>query len=92
MLIPAIVIYAVVGLVTFAVYGWDKRAAIKDRRRTPEKTLHLLALCGGIVGALAGQQIFKHKRRKAGFMVVTWGVALLHVAGWCVVLWLQMRD
>ena len=53
MLIPTIVMgtlaitliliaYFVASLITFCVYGLDKRAAVRGRWRTPEATLHLL--------------------------------------------------
>ena len=57
-------IYLVVmNLVAFAVYGMDKWKARHQRYRVPEKTLFLLAILGGSVGALAGMHIFHHKTR-----------------------------
>ena len=41
-----------INLVTFAVYGADKRRARRGAWRVPEKTLFLLPLLGGSVGAL----------------------------------------
>lgn len=37
----------VMSVVTFVVYGWDKRRACKGCRRVPERTLHILAFFGG---------------------------------------------
>ena len=48
-------------LVTFWVYGADKRRARRGRGRVPEKTLFLLPLLGGSIGALAGMRVFHHK-------------------------------
>lgn len=40
-------VYLVMSLVTFFMYWKDKSAARKDQPRTPENTLHLLAVfCG----------------------------------------------
>ena len=50
-------------LVTFWVYGADKRRARRGRWRVPEKTLFLLPLLGGSIGALAGMRVFHHKTR-----------------------------
>ena len=61
-------------VVTFCVYGIDKYKAKKNRWRIPEKTLLLLAVLGGSVGALAGMRIFRHKTKKAKF---AWGVPLI---------------
>lgn len=74
-----ILVVAVVGLVTLAVFGWDKRQAKLDRWRIPEKNLHILALLGGWLGALAGMQIFRHKIRKPVFWAITVLISLVHV-------------
>lgn len=44
----------IVNVATIAVYGADKRRAKQRRWRVPEKTLFLLAIVGGSVGALLG--------------------------------------
>ena len=46
-------------LVTFWVYGADKRRARRGRWRVPEQTLFLLPLLGGSVGALLGMHVFR---------------------------------
>lgn len=53
-----------INLAAFCVYGADKRRARRDAWRIPEKTLFLLALLGGSLGALAGMHAFHHKTRK----------------------------
>lgn len=81
--------YAVMSVVTIGVYWRDKRAAVLGggRRRVREGTLHLLALLGGVPGALAAPQLLRHKRRKLWFMTVTVMIALLHVAVWTWFVW-----
>jgi len=59
--------YAVLSVITLVVYGADKLAAKHGRWRTPEATLHLLALAGGWPGALAAQRVFRHKTSKQPF-------------------------
>lgn len=79
--LPAwLAVYAVASLVTFLAYGLDKRRAQRGGRRVPEATLHLLELCGGWPGALIAQQVFRHKRRKARYLVVFAAIAALHLA------------
>jgi uncharacterized membrane protein YsdA (DUF1294 family) len=58
---------ALVNLLACAAFAIDKAAARRDSRRVRESTLLGLALIGGIVGAVAGQQIFRHKTRKEPF-------------------------
>jgi uncharacterized membrane protein YsdA (DUF1294 family) len=70
--IQVLAAYSVLSVATFAIYGWDKRAAQAGRRRTPENTLHLLSLAGGWPGALVAQRLFRHKTRKRSFQVAFW--------------------
>ena len=60
---------AIVNLIAFILYGIDKRRAIKDKWRIPEKTLLLAALFGGAPGALWGMILFHHKTKKAKFFI-----------------------
>lgn len=75
-------LYAVVSIAAFTTYGLDKRAARLGRSRVPEARLHALELFFGWPGALAGQAVFRHKRRKARYMLVFWAIVLLHAAAW----------
>ena len=70
---------AVMSCATFAAYGFDKRRAVTAGRRLPERTLHLLALLGGWPGALAGQQLFRHKTAKASFLILFWLTVMSHI-------------
>jgi uncharacterized membrane protein YsdA (DUF1294 family) len=74
--------YGVMSAVTFACYGFDKRRAVRQGRRLRERTLHGLELLGGWPGALAGQAVFKHKRRKGAYMAVFAAIVAVHVVGW----------
>jgi uncharacterized membrane protein YsdA (DUF1294 family) len=38
-----------------------------------------LALFGGALGALIGQQVFRHKTQKQPFRSLLWGAALINV-------------
>jgi len=71
---------AVLSLVTFVVYGFDKRRARLDGRRVPEKTMHLLAFLGGWPGALAGQRTFRHKTQKVSYQLLFWLCVFGHLA------------
>jgi uncharacterized membrane protein YsdA (DUF1294 family)/cold shock CspA family protein len=61
------VIYVLVSLITFSVYGSDKANAEQGTRRVPEATLHLLEFLGGWPGALVAQAYYRHKTIKASF-------------------------
>ena len=52
-----------VNLAAFAAFGIDKARAKRGAWRIPERTLFLLALIGGSVGAICGMFFFHHKTR-----------------------------
>ncbi len=59
---------AALNLTAFLIYGLDKsKSGITGARRISEKTLLILALIGGSLGALAGMKIFRHKTKKISF-------------------------
>ena len=60
---------SVINFTTWAAYGLDKGRAKSGKWRIPERTLLLLALIGGSLGALAGMIMFRHKTRKAKFFI-----------------------
>ena len=77
-----------INLVTFAVYGADKRRARRGAWRVPEKTLFLLPLLGGSVGALLGMRVFRHKTKHWYFV---WGVPAILLAQAALAVWLLYR-
>lgn len=60
---------AIINFVTWITYGLDKGRAKSGKWRIPERTLLLLALIGGSLGALVGMLMFRHKTRKAKFVI-----------------------
>lgn len=65
---------ALINLMTFLVFGFDKlKAKYKEKhegaRRVPEKTLFLLAALGGSVGALLGMRVWRHKTLHRSFRI-----------------------
>ena len=85
----AAVYLAAVNIVTFAVFGRDKIKARWGGWRVPEKTLLLLAVLGGSVGAWIGMKVFRHKIRKGRFKAGILAILTLQCAG-AVLLW-KMR-
>ena len=77
-----------VNVVTFILYGVDKSRAKKGRWRIPEKTLLLLPLLGGSIGALAGMRVFHHKTKHWYFV---WGVPAILLAQLALAVWLLTR-
>lgn len=63
-------------LIVFTIYGLDKQKAKRGAWRISEKTLLLISLCLGGLGALVGGYFFHHKTRKWYFQV-TWYLGLI---------------
>ena len=77
-----------INLVTFAVYGIDTRRARRGAWRVPEKTLFLLPLLGGSIGALLGMRVFRHKTKHWYFV---WGVPAILLTQIALAAWLLYR-
>lgn len=69
-----------INVITLLVYGSDKRRARKGKWRISEKTLFLLPLAGGSVGAIAGMYLFRHKTNHWYFRLGLPTIFLLQMA------------
>ena len=78
--LPVIIfaIYAILSVLTFALYAKDKSAAQSGNWRTSESTLHLFSLIGGWPGAMIAQSVLRHKSRKISFRVVFWVTVIVN--------------
>ncbi|MBQ4340266.1 MAG: DUF1294 domain-containing protein [Firmicutes bacterium] len=56
-------IYLLLNLIGFILCFKDKRAAIKERWRVPEKTFFLLGLFWGAAGIYIAMLLFRHKTK-----------------------------
>ena len=84
-----LIIYVLVmSLIAFAAFGLDKYKARAGKWRTPEKTLFLLAIIGGGIGAFLGMQIFRHKTKHKQFVI---GIPLIMIAQLALIAWLWVK-
>ena len=82
---PYILTYLIaINLLAFVIYGNDKRKARKNKWRTPESTLLMLAFIGGAYGAWLGMRVFRHKTRHLKFRIL---VPLMAVAWMVLLVW-----
>ena len=75
-------------LAAFFTFVADKRRANRAAWRVPEKTLFLLALLGGSVGAVCGMRVFHHKTRHWYFR---YGLPAILLAQLALAAWLYLR-
>jgi len=66
---PFELIYVVLNVAALFAYLFDKRAAVQKRERISESALLALSFLGPF-GAVIGMKAFRHKTRKAKFLLV----------------------
>ncbi|MBR5509893.1 MAG: DUF1294 domain-containing protein [Lachnospiraceae bacterium] len=69
----------IINLSGFALMGIDKRKAIKNQWRIPEKRLFLISLLGGSIGTWSGMYVFHHKTRHWYFVIGMPAILFLQV-------------
>ena len=74
--------YLVASLTTGLLYAVDKSAARRGTHRVSEATLQGWAWLGGFAGALAGQQLLRHKSRQPRMIVSAWLALAVHALAW----------
>jgi len=70
----------IINLLSGILFVYDKHTAIKNHRRVPESTLHVLELLGGVFANMVLMYSIHHKNRKFRYYGVTWVVMM----GWIV--------
>ncbi len=71
---------AAFSLITFALFGWDKWRAIRNRRRVSESNLLALMITGGALGGLCAMSMFRHKTHRLAFKITAIVSLFIHVA------------
>jgi uncharacterized membrane protein YsdA (DUF1294 family) len=71
------------------LFYYDKHAAQERLWRVSEGTLLLIALIGGSVGAIIGQQVMRHKTRKEPFRTMLYSIPVLQAGA---IVWLVYKQ
>lgn len=64
-----IIYFIIINLLGFFIMYIDKQKAKKGHWRIPEKTIFLITLLGGGIGAIIGMYTFRHKTQKINFVI-----------------------
>lgn len=83
----ALVAFAFLNLVTFAVFGFDKMRSQGRNSRVPERVLLWLTAIGGTAGAYSGRAAFQHKTRKQPFVLRLHAIAACQAAVLLLLTW-----
>lgn len=78
----------IINVLAFVCYGLDKLKAKRNAPRVSERTLLLLALVGGGVGAWLGMLVWRHKTKHAKFR---FGVPILLLLQVALCWWITVR-
>lgn len=71
--------YLVMTVLTFILFGADKRNARMRRGRIPKRQLIMLCFLGGAFGGFMGMILFNHKVRHGRFLFLVPFSLLLHL-------------
>lgn len=79
--------FTAINVVTFLTFGYDKYLAKNNKWRIPERSLFLLTLMCGSIGAVLGMFLFKHKISKPSFyipiiIIIALQIAIVYFFGW----------
>ena len=89
-LILALVYLLAINLVTFTVWGDDKRRAVRRSQRVSEATLLTLSALGGWPAGLLAARLYRHKTRKVPFLLRLCGIVVLQFAAvTAILLWIR---
>ncbi len=69
-------VYALLNLISFAMFAVDKRRAVKKQWRISEASL-IIASAFGIIGGFCGMYVIRHKTKHAKFYI---GLPLILIA------------
>ena len=76
---PVLLWLIVINVITAIAYAYDKLAAPRGGRRVRERTLWILCLLGGVLGAWIVFLGMRHKTRKQAFWIVQSAASVLWV-------------
>ena len=74
-----LIIYAMINVMAFALYGIDKRRAKRNRWRIRESVLLGVTWLMGGAGAMLGMRVFRHKTKHTAFVISAPVAAVLQI-------------
>jgi uncharacterized membrane protein YsdA (DUF1294 family) len=72
-------LFFLVNFIAFILIGYDKRLAIRNKKRISEKTLLTWVALGGSIGSSLAMSIFRHKTSKTSYLWKFTGIVFIQV-------------
>ena len=64
-----LLLFLLVNFIAFTIVGYDKRLAVKGKRRISEKALLFWVAVGGTIGSSLAMLLFRHKVSKRSYLL-----------------------
>jgi uncharacterized membrane protein YsdA (DUF1294 family) len=71
--------FMILNSLTFLITAYDKRLAVKNKKRISEKTLLSFVVFGGTIGAALAMTIFRHKTSKKAYLLKFMGILFFQI-------------
>ena len=80
----------IMSIISFVLYGVDKKKAIKGKERIKEKTLLFFTIMNGSIGAFFARFVFRHKTEKIYFSFTIYSGLIIQFIGLAILKYLAM--
>ncbi len=71
--------YMILNGLAFLITAYDKKLAVKNKKRISEKTLLSFDIFGGTLGAALAMTIFRHKTSKKAYLPKFMGILFFQI-------------
>lgn len=78
----------IMSIISFTLYGVDKKKAIKGKERIKEKSLLFYTIFNGAIGAFFARFVFRHKTEKKYFSLTIFAGLFIQVLGLAILYYL----
>ncbi len=83
-----LLLMVIMSIISFTLYGVDKKKAIKGKERIKEKTLLFYTIFNGAIGAFFARFVFRHKTEKKYFSLTIFAGLFIQVLGLAILYYL----
>ena len=85
-----LLLMVIMSIISFTLYGVDKKKAIKGKERIKEKTLLFYTIFNGAIGAFFARFVFRHKTEKKYFSLTIFAGLFIQVLGLAILYYLAL--